>query len=83
MAAAFIPAPGTIDRDGNQLGPCVEECEHTYCVSLRDQANSDCRYCTEPIGWEVGFFDLGFGDDRTIVHARCEYARVDAEIASR
>lgn len=80
MAAGFLPEPGKIDRDGNQLGPCAEECEHSYCDSIREQADTRCRYCNEPIGWEVGFFDLGADpDEPALVHARCEYARIETE----
>lgn len=80
MAAGYLPEPGKTLPDGQQLGPCVEKCDHPYCRALRADAESFCTICGEPIGYETGFF-RGLGTD--LDHARCVYAAEDAKVASR
>ncbi len=69
MAAGIMAAPGT------EAGPCEGDCAHTDCATTRRWAESECRYCGEPIGYEIRFYRLptrdGEGRSR-LVHARCE-----------
>lgn len=50
MRAKKVEKPGTI------LGPCRFQCNHEECVRLRLEAESICRYCKNPIGYETLFF---------------------------
>ena len=51
MAAGFLSKPGT------EYGPCDPICGHTDCAQTRQMANTPCRICGEPIGYERRFFD--------------------------
>lgn len=44
-----LPEPGT------NLGPCVPTCEHIDCAANREQAETLCRICGTPIGYETTF----------------------------
>ncbi len=66
MASEFISEPGT------ERGPCVK-CRHTDCAALRKLAGGECRYCAEPIGYDVRFYRLPSDPRRPrLVHAVCE-----------
>lgn len=84
MAAGYLPEPGKVDeREGWQLGPCVEPCDHTDCASTRAMADQACPHCGDPIGYEVAYFDVSADDQRShsmLAHARCVYQH---EFASR
>lgn len=81
MAAGYLPEPGkTVSggtHDGLQIGPCLEPCEHTDCAAVRRDADSECPYCGEAIGYEIGFFDItedSTDGSRLLAHSRCVYA---------
>lgn len=68
MAAGRLPAPGT------EYGPCADACAHRDCASTRKQAESACRFCDRPIGYEVRFYVDPEHEEqpgRRYVHARC------------
>ena len=50
MAAGTLPEPGT------EYGPCAEPCKHTDCAATRRTAESACRYCGDPIGYERRYY---------------------------
>ena len=62
MAAGRIPKPGT------EYGPCETECQHRDCAASRKMSTAVCRYCSEPIGYDVRFYQE---DGEQIVHALC------------
>lgn len=64
MAAGRLPAPGTT------YGPCDEPCQHTDCAQTRQQAESACTLCGQPIGYETLFFQVP-PDKFHSCHARC------------
>ena len=72
MAAGTLPAPGKI-IDGEEIGPCREDCEHKECAETRRMAATDCHYCLRPIGYDTPFFnhDVTGDGDRRLVHAQC------------
>lgn len=66
MAAGRLPKPGS------EYGPCVERCEHRDCAANRAQAQSPCRICGEPIGYERPFFqESDSGQPLVLAHALC------------
>jgi len=60
MAAGILPSPG------EQFGPCAELCQHSDCKSTRIIAETLCRFCANPIG-----FNRRFYNDNGYVHASC------------
>ena len=48
-------AMGYFSPIGSELGPCEDRCSHTDCDLTRQQMESECRYCEEPIGTR-GFY---------------------------
>lgn len=69
MAASTLPEPGKVVR-GTEIGPCVDPCEHTDCAQTREMAASICRFCNEPIGYEVRFYTDPDNKEH-LVHALC------------
>jgi hypothetical protein len=68
MAAGKIPAIG------HHLGPCKESCHHTDCAGLRRMAESYCRLCNEPIGYDRYFYidpQQPKTGDKAYIHAIC------------
>jgi hypothetical protein len=59
-------AAGQISKPGSRYGPCVE-CSHIDCAKSRDMAQTICGICSEPIGYETGFYI----DEGNLVHAYC------------
>ena len=69
MAAYALAAPGSPN------GPCLDPCEHTDCDETRRMAAALCRYCSEPIGYEVrAYYDPGEG----YAHAPCAWRAANA-----
>lgn len=64
MAAGRFAEPGT------DLGPCPEPCHHTDCEWIRKSAESLCRFCNKPIGYDVRFY-TDPDNDKNFVHALC------------
>jgi len=80
MAVCKISKPGTRVWHGNQVvevGPCENPCTHSSCAWLRDVAESPCRLCKTPIGYDTPFFEDP--DDGTVGHERCELERLEAK----
>lgn len=70
-------AAGTWPRPGTKYGPCAEPCEHIDCAATRRDAESLCRLCSQPIGYEVRFYrDPEAGAMLTYVHAACLEAQL-------
>ena len=63
MAARILPKPGT------KLGPCKGTCKHRDCAQTRGDATAICRFCSTPIGYNVGFFRSSLSGD--LAHAFC------------
>lgn len=70
MAASSLPEPGKVVR-GTEIGPCVNSCKHTDCAQTRAMAESICRFCDKPIGYEISFYNDKQGDKDSLVHAVC------------
>jgi len=49
MAWSILDAPGTPD------GPCKEPCRHLDCQANRRLAETTCRLCAKPIGYDAKF----------------------------
>lgn len=65
-------APGILGIPGTAEGPCVEPCEHSDCHQTRAQAESICRFCNEPIGFDSAFYkDEDIGAAGALVHQTC------------
>lgn len=83
MAAGSLPTPGS------KYGPCAgvttlalgAPCAHRDCAETRTMADTRCRICGEPIGYETGFFCESDGGARPfiLVHADCLYREVEEE----
>lgn len=69
MAWAFLPAPGSKNDRGEEIGPCVDErCGHADCAQTRAMAGKVCGFCNEPIGYGRGFFAV---DGNVLEHSAC------------
>ena len=56
---------------GTEFGPCEDEpCGHVDCEATRAMAGSTCRLCSEPIGFDRGFYTDPEEPD-ALVHAVC------------
>ena len=66
MAAISWAAPGAI-VNGEEVGPCVEPCEHRDCALTRADALKPCKDCGDPIGYERLFYIKDDGE----IHATC------------
>lgn len=77
MGYAVLPAPGT------KLGPCEPRCQHRDCLDNRRLAESPCAICSKPIGYDTPFFSAKPGQAEPLVHADCEYNRLDAEAQAK
>ena len=65
MAAGILPKPGT------KHGPC-KRCEHIDCRQTRRDAESLCRVCQRPIGYQTRFYRETDPPGRNnLVHAAC------------
>jgi hypothetical protein len=72
MAAAVLSAPGT------EFGTCAEPCLHTDCAGTRSIAETICRFCDKPIGYDRRFYN-----DAGYVHASCLEDSIEQERADR
>jgi len=45
-----------LSEPGSEFGPCKDGCDHKDCVWTRKTAESICRFCNEPIGYNRGFY---------------------------
>lgn len=71
MASSALPEPGKIVR-GEEIGPCVEPCEHRDCAETRRMAESICSICGQEIGYETRFYREPDQDSpNKLVHAIC------------
>jgi hypothetical protein len=69
-------ACGTIPKPGTELGPCKDVCDHRDCTASRRQANTICRKCGEPIGYDSRFctsYGLPPNQVEGPFHERCLY----------
>jgi hypothetical protein len=64
MGANVLSKPGSIN------GPCESQCNHVECKATREQAQSLCRFCGQPIGYET-YFHRDPGDAKRLTHADC------------
>jgi hypothetical protein len=64
MGRSCLPKPGSL------YGPCESQCHHLNCRITRKEANSLCRLCGKPIGYET-CFDRDPGDAMAFAHASC------------
>ncbi len=77
MAAGKLPSPGKV-INGEEIGPCVSECEHRDCAETRRQAACKCVTCGEEIGYETRFYQAeGVHDHSKLEHARCAEDRAE------
>ncbi len=72
MAAGVLSAPGT------EFGTCAEPCLHTDCAATRSIAETICRFCDKPIGYDRRFYN-----DAGYVHASCLEDSIEQERADR
>mgnify|MGYP001558674181 CR=1 FL=1 len=70
MARGFLASPGT------EYGPCYDSCSHKDCKETRTIAETICHYCSEPIGYNRGFYRE---DDKRYVHAVCLEEHIESE----
>ena len=68
-------AAGMLSKPGSEYGPCAGECDHTDCAATRRMAETPCRICKEPIGYDRRFYRE---DDGSLVHAVCLEEEVSA-----
>jgi len=59
-------AAGTLPRPGSKFGPCANNCSHIDCAKTHEMAETKCRICGKPIGYETPFYNEG-----GLVHASC------------
>lgn len=74
MAAGSLPAPGT------RYGPCAGDCRHADCDATRAQAQAECVYCKEVIGFERRFYAVSPYDDSRpprFAHATCHEQAIE------
>ena len=69
MAAGRLPEPGT------EHGPCAEICKHLDCAESKRQAESACRICEKPIGYERGFYQEN--NWTVFVHSSCAHTEAE------
>lgn len=62
MAASVLPKPGS-----SASAPC-KRCEHTDCRATRAMAQTACRLCDKPIGYETRF---NSGWSGNLAHEAC------------
>jgi len=67
-------AAGILITLGGQFGPCADLCQHSDCKSTRIIAETLCRFCANPIG-----FNRRFYNDNGYVHASCLEDAVEQE----
>ncbi len=67
-------AAGILITPGGQFGPCAELCQHSDCKSTRIIAETLCRFCANPIG-----FNRRFYNDNGYVHASCLEDAIEQE----
>ena len=69
MGHYSLPAPGT------DLGPCVDDCDHTDCEGTRNMSAIPCSSCGDPIEYDVRFYFVGKENESdSLCHARCYVA---------
>lgn len=62
MPAHVVPLPG------EKYGPCSGTCNHPECTEMRKIAETPCKYCKEPIGYNKVFYFLAHGE---LAHYSC------------
>ncbi|MCC7449630.1 MAG: hypothetical protein IT324_19575 [Anaerolineae bacterium] len=67
----YPPAPGT------KFGPCETPCDHLDCARQRRDAESLCRICQKPIGYEARIY---FEEGNQLVHGECLEREIEAQI---
>lgn len=74
MAAISLASPGT------KYGPCKAPCQHRDCAATRLMAESICRLCGKPIGYDTRCYaDPDSPDPLASVHASCLEDAIEAE----
>lgn len=70
----YPPKPGAKDARGEEIGPCIGDCQHKDCAGMRADALKTCRICGKPIGFGNPVYFEG-GDNtptgKQMVHAHC------------
>lgn len=66
---------GTLPRPGTELGPCANPCSHTDCAQSRQMAETVCRVCTTPIGYDA---KMCFDSVGSLVHYLCILEETEA-----
>lgn len=79
MAAGVLPAPGTKNYYGEEIGPCVRNCRHDDCGATKAMARAACGICGQPIGYGVRFYEVPLPEmgpgTKDLVHATCVEAK--------
>jgi hypothetical protein len=71
-------AAGVLSQPGTKYGPCAEPCQHIDCAGSRTIADTVCRYCDKPIGYDRRFYN-----DEGYVDASCSEDVIEQERANR
>jgi hypothetical protein len=71
-------AAGVLSKPGTEYGPCNQPCHHTDCAGTRTIAETVCRFCDKPIGYDRRFYN-----DEGYVHASCFEDSIEQERANR
>lgn len=71
-------AAGVLSKPGTEYGPCAEPCRHIDCAGTRTIAETVCRYCDKPIGYDRRFYN-----DEGYVHSSCSEDAIEQERANR
>lgn len=62
-------AASVISKPGSEHGPCKGRCKHRDCRQTVTDAQSACRFCLKPIGYETLYYRARF--DGCLAHATC------------
>ena len=65
----------TLSKPGTKFGPCAGDCKHLDCSATRSMAESVCKFCHKPIGYERAFYSTG----DAYQHAVCAEIAIDVE----
>jgi len=71
MSSTYLSMPG------EKFGPCKKACKHRDCAQTRKMAETPCRICSEPIGYDRHFYQEQ--DWKVLVHEVCLVEEIEAE----
>ena len=63
-------AAGVLSKPGTEFGPCAGNCNHTDCEQTKVMAQTGCKYCHQPIGYDRRFFRF---EGHQLAHESCAY----------